>query len=251
MLTNNDTEQLLFIEQDEWGPVIVTEQGNTRYLSFGPGDEQSRQNKQQPALPEHEYIQAMCLILLMQQPKSALVLGLGAGCLVSALHHGVKGIRITAVELRALVIDAARRFFRLPSSKKIQIHTANANHYIAQKPNRKTDIIFADIYGFKGVDLYQLRPEFIEDCKQHLKIGGSLVLNCWLEHQTHTGLLPFLQRKFSQVWQCELSSGNWVILATDTPFNGNKKALRQQAEALNQATGINLIRTLNQLEMVE
>ncbi|RJG51485.1 spermidine synthase [Motilimonas pumila] len=247
----NNAEKLLFIEQDEWGPVIVTEHCDTRYLSFGPGDEQSRQNKHHPALPEHEYIQAMCLILLLVKPKSALVLGLGAGCLVSALHHAIKGVRISAVELRPLVIEVAKRFFRLPSSKKITLIPQNANHFIAQKPDRKTDIIFADIYGFKGVDLYQLRPEFIDDCCMHLKEGGSLVLNCWLEHQTHTALLPFLRRKFSQVWQCELSSGNWVILATNTPFLGNKKHLKQQADALQQSTQIDLFRALNQLELVE
>lgn len=91
---------LLHETQDALGPIRVLDYGDTRVLSFGDNDEQSKILKTAPHIPQHTYVQGMLLVLLFCQPKSAIVLGLGGGALIHALRRFDAAIKLTAVELR-------------------------------------------------------------------------------------------------------------------------------------------------------
>ncbi len=243
------SNKILYQGQDNFGPLLVTEEAGIRKLSFGPGDEQSRQNTQNPALPEHEYIQAMLLSLLFTQPKKALVLGLGGGCLVNALHHSVAGIKITAVELRSEVINIATRFFRLPTGKKISLIHDDANHYLAQ-PNKKVDLVYADIYQASGVDETQLSDAFLSACKAQLKQQGYLVLNCWHEHSESQHFADNLRQHFCHLYACHVSSGNWIVFASNSATPLVHAQLKAQAAHLKQSSSIDLTRFLSQFKKI-
>ncbi|MCE2593839.1 fused MFS/spermidine synthase [Motilimonas cestriensis] len=242
--------QLLFQTQDSWGPIEVSEEGAIRKLSFGPGDEQSRQDKRHPHLPEHEYIQGMLLALLFKQPKNAMILGLGAGCLVSALHHAVPGIKITAVELRAAVIDIAKRFFRLPHGKKITLINDDAVIFIQQNQHKKVDLLFADIYHAEGVDHAQLRNDFLQHCRSQLKADGILVLNCWHEHSENHDFAAALRANFPYLYGCHVSSGNWIVFASQANIAIQLDQSKSAAQQLKQVSDIDLTRLLNQLKNI-
>ncbi|MFO6422687.1 spermidine synthase [Motilimonas sp. KMU-193] len=243
------SSKILYQGQDDWGPLLVVEEDGIRKLSFGPGDEQSRQNNQSPALPEHEYIQAMLVSLLFVQPKRALVLGLGGGCLVTALHHSVAGIKITAVELRSTVIELAKRFFRLPQGKKITLVNDDANHYLTQ-PNKKVDLLYADIYHATGVDETQLSDVFLQSCNTHLKQQGYLVLNCWHEHSESQQFATNLRQHFCHLYGCHVSSGNWIVFASNSPQPLVLAQLKSQAAQLKQTSDIDLTRFLSQFKKI-
>lgn len=242
--------QPLYQVQDAWGPIEVYEEDHLRILSFGPGDEQSRQDKRAPHLPEHEYIQAMLLVLLLKQPKSALILGLGAGCLVGALHHSVPGIKIAAVELRAAVIDIAKRFFRLPIGKKITLIQDDAIHYIQQRQDKKVDLMFADIYHAQGIVQNQLSSDFLQHCQSQLKAEGILVLNCWHEHSEDHDFSAALRQNFSHLLACHVSSGNWIVFASQADHHVALSKIKMSAQQLKQASGIDLTRFLSQLKKI-
>ena len=135
----------VFRAYDDYGPLLVFDDGNKRYLSFSELDEQSCQLKSNPIQLQHDYSQAMLLVLLFCQPGSMLLLGLGGGTLVTTLHHIVAGLSITAVELRPKVVDVAYRYFQLPRSKRISVVIDDAGEFISQSEAKKVDVLFSDI----------------------------------------------------------------------------------------------------------
>ena len=239
--------QTLYHDQDEYGTLIVTDDGNCRILSFAPNDEQSRCLKAAPSILQHEYTQAMLLVLLFCQPKRVLLLGLGGGGLMTALHQVIPGIYITAVELRRAVIDLAYRYFQLPRGKRLQVIQQDADNYLLSGENRKVDIVFADLYHAEGVDQVQLREDFIRRCAEALKTEGWLVLNCWMEHREDNVLRAALETYFADIRTVMTSSRNWIILAGKTPSWKTNSELKEAAFSLSTSLGYPLTRHLARL----
>ncbi|BDM63308.1 spermidine synthase [Shewanella sp. NFH-SH190041] len=224
--------QMLWQGSDEWGEIRVLDDGQYRILSFGENDEQSKQLKSAPGVPQHSYVQAMLLSLMFCQPKSAIVLGLGGGALLHSLKQYDAAIKLTAVELRPMVIEAAKRYFQLQPGKKLQLIEADAVDFLASAEHKRTDLIFADIYTNDGVDARQLAEVFFAGAQRLLKANGILVLNCWKEHSVNRELLSRLQSRFADVYACLTAGGNWVVFAANTPGTLSDVGLKARAEAL-------------------
>ncbi|MBE7216666.1 methyltransferase [Shewanella benthica] len=244
-------EQILHESQDELGPLIVLDDKYMRVLSFGDNDEQSKLLKSEPHIPQHTYIQAMLLVLLFIKPKRVIILGLGGGGLIHALRRFDTGIKVTAVELRAQVIELARRYFQLPIGKKLSIIHQDANLFLEQGDHKKADVIFADIYGADGVDENQLSETFIANAAALIKTDGYLVLNCWKEHSQNRVLLSHLQRHFSEVRACLTGGGNWVVFAGKTKREITSAGLKSKAHSLSQQLDFTLGRSLTRFALWE
>ncbi|MGL4832872.1 MAG: spermidine synthase [Shewanella sp.] len=235
---------LLHETQDALGPIRVLDYDDARILSFGDNDEQSKILKAAPHIPQHTYVQAMLLVLLFCQPRSAMVLGLGGGALIHALRHFDAAIKLTAVELRPAVIELAKRYFQLPIGKKLNLIQDDAIEFLARGEHKKVDVIFADIYSAKGVDSGQLAPVFLAKCTQLIKPNGYLVLNCWKEHSQNRQLLADVSEHFAHVHACLTGGGNWVIFASQAPLLLGASALKHQAQSLSPKLNFALERSL-------
>ncbi len=236
---------LLWQGEDALGEIRVLEDDQYRILSFGDSDEQSKQLKAAPHIPQHTYIQGMLLSLMFMQPKSAIVLGLGGGSMLHALRHYDAGIKLSAVELRPAVIDAAKRYFRVQPSKKLQLIEADALTFLQQAEHKRTDLIFADIYTNDGVDESQLSQAFIDGALRLLKADGMLVLNCWKEHSRDDALLSRLKANFAQVYACLTSGGNWVIFAARAVGTLREDSLKSAADDLSDKLDYQVSRSLS------
>lgn len=245
-------DTVLFEGEDRFGPIRVTEQpslmGPLRMLGFGPADEQSRTLVKKPWVLQHEYTQAMMLSLLFCTPKRALVLGVGGGCLISALVKGVKGIKVTGVELRPLVTELAHKYFGLPSSKRIELVHQDAQSYLDEGGHKKVDLVMADIYGADAVAEDQLKTDFVTQAAAQLKSSGVLVLNCWAEHQRHPQLMAALATHFVDCRGALLSSGNYVIIASKVEDTQSGKQLREKLSKISDVLEVNLGHCLSRLE---
>ncbi|MFN3882514.1 MAG: spermidine synthase [Nitrincola lacisaponensis] len=231
---------------DALGVVQVMDDGHKRYLSFGAEDEQSCVLKDQPWIPQMDYIRAMLLVLLFVTPRRVLVLGLGGGSLNTCLHHGFPGMQQDIVELRSEVVTIAQRFFQLPRSKRIQVHTMEAQTYLDTEAGRPADIIFSDIYDDQGVSEQQHQPAYLHECHARLRPNGWLVLNCWKEHRGEA-VLEVLREQFAQVYSCTTQDGNWVVFAGKSDNFPSQSQLKQTAKQLSQSLGFSLSGYLNRL----
>ncbi|SIS91618.1 spermidine synthase [Neptunomonas antarctica] len=232
---------------DEFGVIRVLDDGYKRYLSFGDVDEQSCWLKSEPAIPQHEYVRAMLLVLLFCEPKRCISLGLGAGSLNTCLHFNFPSLKQEVVELRSGVIDAAYKYFQLPRSKRLQLHNMDAQDFLQSVESKLADIIFSDIYGPDGLDEQQLQPDFIHECYHRLKPDGWLVLNCWRDHQSEA-TLSLLRELFPDIRSCATQSGNWLIFAGKSIDIQSGKQLKNNARELTQRLGFSLGTPLSKLK---
>ncbi|MGB0723413.1 MAG: spermidine synthase, partial [Gammaproteobacteria bacterium] len=153
---------------DEDGPVRVHELEGHRYLTFGNRVEQSCIEIARPHRLAHAYTQAMMLSLpLRPDPAHALVLGLGGGSLVRALHHLDPGLAITAVERRPAVIALAGECLGLETGPHLSIHQAEAETFIAESGDHY-DLVMVDLFLADGAHPAQGERDFLENCRARL-----------------------------------------------------------------------------------
>ncbi|HMT93101.1 methyltransferase domain-containing protein [uncultured Thiothrix sp.] len=243
--------KLSYQAQDEYGTVTVYDDGECYILSFATHDEQSRCLKAAPHILQYDYTQAMLLVLLFCYPKRVLLLGLGGGSLASALYHAVAGIHITAVELRAPVIEAAQRYFQLPRAKRIEVIQQNADMFLLDNNMRKVDVIFADLYDATGTAAMQLRVDFIRRCAELLKEQGWLVLNCWQEQQDNPCFCNALREHFADLRYVLTGSKNWVILAGKVADDQTNNLLKETAASWSGKLEFSLHKHLARLRYLE
>lgn len=218
---------------DEMGPIQVLDDGHKRYLTFGSDDEQSCQLINQPHLLQHEYTRAILLALLMVTPKHITVIGIGGGCLLTALNFLLPNCQLQGVELRREVARLAYKYFQLPKHNGIKLHIGDGFKYLQEIQN-KTDLIVADMYLAEGINQQQLSQQFIAASHSRLNKGGWLVLNYWLDHKLEEHLVQSLASYFKQIYMCDTGGGNWVLFAgkVDTTVRLiNEKNIKQFSKA--------------------
>lgn len=240
--------KVLHQSQNERGSIIVLDDGNNRILSFGDNDEQSKLLKLSPHIPQHTYIQAMLLVLLFSQPRSAIILGLGGGGLVHALRHFDGAIKLTAVEISHTVIALAKQYFQLPIGKKLKLVHQDASQFVAEPSHKRVDLLFADLYGAEGVDPAQISESFIANCASLIKSDGYLVLNCWKDQKFNHELHNHLSQHFTDIRACLTGSANWVIIAGKVSREMGQSAMKAKAQELSQKLDFQLGRSLTRFE---
>lgn len=244
------TKKEIYRSRDDYGWIRVFDDEDKRYLAFSDDDdEQSCCLINKAYLPQHEYSQAMLMVLLFIEPKNCLSLGLGAGSLNHCLHHNLRSLKQQIVELRPAVIDCAKRFFQFPSSKRIHIHCDDALEFLRNDEGKKADIIFSDLYDEHGMQDMQLQPEFLQLCQQRLKNQGWLVLNLWRRQENYSEL-NMLTELFSDIRSCSTSSGNLLIFASQNKCLLSATELKNRAKQLNATLGFSLTPYLNRLKQI-
>ena len=238
---------MLFHGRDEFGEIQVREDGLKRFLAFADNDEQSAWSKNEPLVPQHDYIRNMLLVLLWANPKQIISLGLGAGIINSVLFHRFAESKQQVAELRPQVIDLAYQYFQLPRGKRLKVTAMDANAFLQQDSLKKADIIFSDIYDAEGMNEQQLQSDFVDNCHRRLKADGWLVLNCWKQHQK-TDIAQRLSQQFHQLYAVDTASGNWVLFASNSRKTQSNRQLKDKAKQLNNLLEFPLTSALNRLK---
>jgi len=221
---------------DEFGTVIVLDDGNCRYLSFGETDEQSCIFKQSPEVPQYAFIRAMLYPLLYFSPNRALSLGLGAGSLNGALHSILPNVKQEIVEISPEVVNVAHRYFFLPRSKRINIELSDAYEYLQRPVKRKFDLITADLYTSEGLNEIQVEAAFIDAALARMTQKGWLVLNCWSDHR-EVEILETLRERFDSLFSCTTGDGNWVLFATNASVDVSSSQMKSRIKELSSSAG--------------
>jgi spermidine synthase len=221
---------------DEFGTVIVLDDGNCRYLSFGETDEQSCILKQSPEVPQYAFIRAMIFPLLYMTPNRALSLGLGAGSLNGAFHAILPNVKQEVVEISPEVVNVAHKYFYFPRSKRINIEVSDAFDYLQRPVKRKFDLITADLYTSEGLNEIQVEVVFIDAVLARLTQKGWLVLNCWSDHR-EVEILDTLRARFDSIFSCTTGDGNWVLFATNGPVDVSSSQMKSRIKELSSRAG--------------
>lgn len=208
-------EKVLYRTDDAWGDIIVAGWQQFRVLRFDDVFEQSKVNLLSPQVPEHQYIRAMMMAVYWHKPASALLLGLGGGALLRALHAMDNALTMDVVELRPAVIEVARQWFTLPESDSIHYFPEDAVSFLTRKTDDRYPLIFADLYLAWDMDPLQGTETFLTRCRAQLHDDGWLVINYLSVPHCDSLLSQALYRVFRSVFFCQVTAGgNVVIYAT-------------------------------------
>jgi len=247
---------ILCRRRDEYGEIIVAEEGNKRTLYFGDGINQSTIRTDRPDVLLEDYNEAMMSSLIFTgEPLSILLIGLGGCSLVHFLLKAFPHCALDVVEIRQQVIDLAREYFFLPAENdSVRIFHAAGGDFIRDcaADSRNYDMIIVDAFDEAGPAASLLEKEFLSACRMRLNAHGVFVINLWNgPGQNFTGMYKSVQDAFENNTLKLLlaeSYRNAVAFGFKDPANcGNLPEYRRIAADLQGRHGINFPRYLKNL----
>ncbi len=235
--------------------IDISEEAGVRYLHFGSTWIQGALRIARPWHLELDYTKEMMASLLLRDaarvPRKVLLIGLGAASLTKFLYRNCPLAKLTVVEIEPRVVAAARQFFKLPEDPlRLNIVIDDGAKFIAE--NDKTwDLILVD--GFDE----DARPgaldtlPFYQMCRARLNTNGIMAVNLLGRSRGYKTSLERIRSSFDDralaFPSCD--TGNVIALAaTGHKIEIALDELRDNAVALKEKTGLNLLPTLTRLE---
>ena len=183
--------------QTDFEPVHISEQDGVRLLHLGGSAVQSAMRLDAPHGLELEYTRAMMAFLLFKtRPERIALVGLGGGSLAKFLLRHLPDLRLTAVEVAAEVVAAARDWFHLPvDDARLDVVVADGADFVPDHPDSQ-DVLLVDGYGPEGLVPALATPVFFQACRDLLRPGGVAVFNLWGSDPDYPTHLAELARAF-------------------------------------------------------
>ncbi len=111
--------------------------------------------------------------------KRVLVLGVGGGAVINQFTQLLAPVAIIGVELDAVHIQIARRFFGV-QQESVELVQADALDWISRYKGEKFDVIIEDLFTEKNGEPYRIAEAtapWFRQLKKHLQPEGVLVVN--------------------------------------------------------------------------
>jgi spermidine synthase len=234
--------------------VDISEEAGVRYLHFGSDWVQGAMRIARPWSLELAYTREMMAGLLLRDdahwPRSALLVGLGAGSLAKFIYRNFPDCRSTVVEINPQVEFIARQYFRLPDDPhRLAVVIGDGADYMLAG-ERRFDYILVD--GFDPdarAGVLDTLP-FYQACRARLSDRGLLGVNLLGRNRGFAGSVERIRTAFdgrTAVFpSCD--SGNTIAFATaGDAVEITLEALRANALRLKKATGLDLLPTVSRL----
>lgn len=234
--------------------IAVSEANGVRYLHLGSDLVQGAMRIARPWSLELEYTREMMMPLMLRAerwPASVLQIGLGSASITRFLHRNRPKARITIVETLPEVVDAARRYFKLPDeSRRLRVEMGDGSDYVAAK-DTSFDLIVVDGFDGEGrAGLLDTTPFFL-NCRARLADGGMVSINLIERNRGVKASIERIRKAFDghALVLPRFQGGNTIVIAArEAPMPQRPGELRAAAAKLKDATGLDLAPTLQRLE---
>ena len=238
--------------------IDISEQSGVRYLHFGTSWIQGAMRIARPWSLELEYTREMMASLLLRDdghwPRKILLVGLGAASLTKFLYRHRPLAHLTVVEIEPDVVVAARLYFKLPEdTKRIHLVVGDGAEYV-QNSSKKFDLILVDGFDHNARAGALDTLPFYQMCRERLSSEGVLAVNLLGRSRGFKGSLARICAAFEDralvFPSCD--SGNAIAFAAaGSPIEISLDDLKENALALKEETGLNLLPTLMRLEQAK
>jgi len=238
-------------------PVEFSEEAGIRYLHFGSEWIQGAMRIRRPDALELEYTREMMLGLLLRDtpwPRSALLIGLGAGSLTKFIYRQLPATRITVVEIEPRVHAVARQFFKLPAEdERLNIVIGDGVDYM-NDGKRRFDLILVDGFDHNARAGALDSEPFYAACRARLTQSGVMAVNLFGQRKGYKASVARLENAFDgrTVVLPPGESGNVIGFGFgDAAVATDLDELRARAVELRNATGLDLRPTISRLQMTQ
>jgi len=243
---------LVFQCTHEDGTIEVVDDLVNRSLHFGTPEKQSSMSLKKYHQLILSYTQTMMTgLLLIENPKAVLNIGLGSGSIPHFIHHHFPQCMIDVVEIYEQVVQIAHEYFFLPNDHRISVHVDDAKDYV-KRMNRKTyDMICVDIFDQNGMSNSAKDKSFIQYCKNSLNPGGVFIINLWSEPKKEVnGVIHNIMKSFNNkvlILPVSQRSNRIVFGLNLSEIAFSESVLVQKARLLDRKLKINLLNLLKRL----
>jgi spermidine synthase len=154
------------------GPVLVLRAGSFK-------DASTAMDLSDPHRHVLEYTAMMMIGLgYVEQPKNALVLGLGGGTVSKYLRRYYPELRIVNVEFDDEVRRLAEAYFGFAADRRMEVVVQDGRTFLSRTGER-FDLIFLDAYHGGYIPFHLMTREFLQIVRDHLTEEGVVVANTW------------------------------------------------------------------------
>jgi len=237
--------------------VDISEEAGVRYLHFGSDWVQGAMRIARPWSLELAYTREMMAGLLLRPmnawPRSALLVGLGAGSLAKFIYRNLPDCRITIVEINPQIEFIARQYFKLPDDpRRLDVVIACGADYMLSG-DRQFDLLLAD--GFDPdarAGALDTLP-FYQACRARLSERGLFGANLLGHNKGFQGSVDRIKSAFDNrvavFPSCD--SGNTIAFATGgEPVDLSLEEIRERAVKLKKDSGLDLLPTISRLQLM-
>lgn len=143
-----------------------------------------------------------------EHTKRILLLGLGGGAVVNQLSSLIPYDHLTAVEIDAVHIDIAQRWFDVDDDRVDLVHD-DAIAWVSRYSGKRFDLIIDDLFGHdegQPVRAAPLSAEWIDLLRLHLVDEGLLIVNSVDSRQLKTAASTFADIGFRHGFRWTLPS---------------------------------------------
>ena len=227
--------KVIHTERSLYQNIMVTQRGDLRCLKFTARRHERRQScvdLKQPQRLVFTYTRMMLAgLLLVDEPRDILIIGLGGGTLPTLLGEVFADARITVVEIDPAVVKVAQRYFDYVVDQRTQIVEQDARVYGKRAALRgdRFDLVLLDAFNSDYIPEHLMTREYLEETLSLLAPGGALVSNTFVESQ----LYDYESVTYEDVFGTFLNmkapdSANRIIIARNGPLP-SRDALEEAA----------------------
>jgi len=174
-------EQVILERKSPYNTIYVSEDsGGLRILRFERWG--ARQTVVKLGDPDHlelPYARAVPIaFVFVEEPASALVIGLGGGTIPSFLRKHFPNMKIDAVDIDPAVVEVAKSHFGFREDAKMRAHVEDGRRFV-EKSQSRYDLIVLDGFGTDNVPPHLATREFLQSVRRILTPRGVTIGNVW------------------------------------------------------------------------
>lgn len=233
--------------------IDISEADGVRYLHFGSDWVQGAMRIARPWSLELDYTREMMAGLLLRDttnwPRSALLIGLGAGSLAKFIYRHLPDCRITVVEINPQVVFVAEQYFKLPDDpKRLKIVVGCGADFLLSG-DTSFDLILSDGFDARGRPGELDALPFYQASRARLNDKGLFCVNLLREKGFAQSVDRIRQAFDGQIGVLPpCASGNTVLFGrADLAVDVTLPLLEERAAALRARTRLNLLPTVQRL----
>ena len=214
--------QVLHREQSLYHTILVVAEPSRTCLKFSVRDNTRNQSCIDPQRPRRmvfDYTRMMmAALLIVPEPRTVLVAGLGGGTLPTALAALLPGVLIDVVEIDPAVVEAARTYFGFREAARIRVHIRDARVFVkrALQQGGAYDLIMLDAYGGDYIPEHLMTAEFLDETRRLLAPNGAVAANTFATSGLYDHESETYRNVFGEFFNLRVpTTNNRVILASN------------------------------------
>jgi spermidine synthase len=246
--------KVIHSERSLYKNILVDDIAGKRCLKFSVKRKKSSQsciNKAKPQELVFDYYKlVMSSLLLVEQPQSILIIGLGGGILSNTFHHLFPEARIDNVEIDPAVITVAKNYFNFTENKQVHAVAKDGRIFIkrAALKKRQYDLVILDAFNGDYIPEHLMTREFLIEVRSILSPNGVMAANTFSSSGLYAYESATYHNVFGDFYNVRYGSyGNRVILSQPKQKVTRQK-LKQKALSMYEVLlpfDVNILEILN------